>query len=135
MGRPVVEGFVGNMDYYRAKKGVILTTSEFTKDGVNFVDRIEGKKVALIDGLQLVELMMEHNVGVKGTKTYELKTVSDDFFEEDAGLPVEPRVHPIRITTCPACVPRAFPALGSPPAGWRWRRFPVTIHDGVPFFG
>ena len=85
VGRPVIQGFVGSMDYIRAKKGVILTTSQFTKDALDFVDRIEGKKVVLIDGPKLADLMIEHNVGVNPTKLYELKEVSNDFFDEDEG--------------------------------------------------
>lgn len=85
VGRPVIQGFVGSMDFVRARKGVILTTSQFSRDAVDFVDRIEGKKVVLIDGPQLAELMIEHNVGVLPTKTYELKEVSNDFFDEDEG--------------------------------------------------
>ena len=73
------------MDFVRAKKGVILTTSQFSRDATDFVDRIEGKKVVLIDGPQLAGLMIEHNVGVLPTKTYELKEVSNDFFDEDEG--------------------------------------------------
>jgi restriction system protein len=83
VGRPIIQGFVGSMDYIRARKGVILTTSQFTKDALDFVDRIEGKKVVLIDGPTLAGLMIEHNVGVKLTKVYELKEVSNDFFDED----------------------------------------------------
>ncbi len=67
------------MDYVRAKKGVILTTSRFTEQALDFVKQIEGKKVVLIDGLQLVELMIEHNIGVKLSKTYELKEVSNEW--------------------------------------------------------
>jgi restriction system protein len=85
VGRPVIQGFVGSMDYIRARKGVILTTSQFTRDGLEFVERIEGKKVVLIDGPTLANLMIEHNVGVKPTKVYELKEVSNDFFDEDEG--------------------------------------------------
>jgi restriction system protein len=85
VGRPVIQGFVGSMDYIRAKKGVILTTSQFTRDALDFVDRIEGKKVVLIDGPKLADLMIEHNVGVKLAKVYELKEVSNDFFDEDEG--------------------------------------------------
>ena len=51
MGRPIIQGFVGSMDYIRAKKGVILTTSTFTKHAVDFVERIEGKKVVLISSM------------------------------------------------------------------------------------
>lgn len=85
VGRPVIQGFVGSMDFVRARKGVILTTSQFSRDAVDFVDRIEGKKVVLIDGPQLADLMFDHNVGVLPTKSYELKEVSNDFFDEDGG--------------------------------------------------
>lgn len=82
VGRPVVQQFVGSMDYYRAKKGVILTTSTFTKDGADFLRHIEGKTVVLVDGDRLAELMIEHGLGVTTTKTYALKEVSNDFFDE-----------------------------------------------------
>lgn len=85
VGRPVIQGFVGSMDFVRARKGVILTTSQFSREATDFVDRIEGKKVVLIDGPQLADLMIDHNVGVLPTKSYELKEVSNDFFDEDDG--------------------------------------------------
>ena len=83
VGRPVIQSFVGSMDLERAKKGVILTTSTFTKDGLDFVNRIEGNKVVLIDGERLAELMIEYNLAVTRVKNYELKEVSNDFFDED----------------------------------------------------
>src|ERR1700733_15107392 len=85
VGRPVVQGFVGSMDYVRARKGVILTTSSFSREAVDYVDWIEGKKVVLIGGERLAELMIEHGVGVATTQVYELKEVSNDFFDEDEG--------------------------------------------------
>ncbi len=86
VGRPVVQGFVGSMDYYRAKKGVMLTTSAFTRDAVEYIDHIEGKKVVLIGGERLAALMIEHNVGVATAQVYELKEVSNDFFDEEAAI-------------------------------------------------
>lgn len=83
VGRPVLQAFVGSMDYIRAKKGVLITTAAFTRDAFEFVEKIEGKKVVLIDGDQLVQFMFEHNVGVTITKTYCLKEVSQDFFSDD----------------------------------------------------
>jgi restriction system protein len=85
VGRPIVQGFVGSMDYIRARKGVILTTSSFTKDAVDFVERIEGKKVVLINGDQLADFMIDHCLGVTTTKTYEIREVSNDFFDESEG--------------------------------------------------
>ncbi len=46
---------------------------------------IVGKKVVLIDGDQLTELMIDHGLGVVTSKTYELKEVSNDFFDESEG--------------------------------------------------
>ena len=43
-------------------------------------------KVVLIDGVTLAELMLDHDVGVTRTKVYELKEVSNDFFDEDEGI-------------------------------------------------
>ncbi|HMP71595.1 MAG TPA: restriction endonuclease [Pirellulaceae bacterium] len=82
VGRPAVQAFVGSMDLIRAKKGVILTTGRFSEDATSFIDRIEGKRVVLIDGKRLAELMIEHDVGVSTKETYRIKEVSGDFFEE-----------------------------------------------------
>jgi restriction system protein len=85
ISRATVQQFAGSMDIYKAKKGVILTTSTFSREAVSFVERIEGKRVVLIDGDRLTELMIDYNVGVTTTDTYEIKEVSNDFFDEDAG--------------------------------------------------
>ena len=63
----------------------MLTTSTFTKDGVDYVEGIEGQKVELINGDQLADLMIDHGLGVTTTKTYEIKEVSNDFFDESEG--------------------------------------------------
>jgi restriction system protein len=83
VGRRTVQEFVGSMDLHRSKKGVILTTSKFSLDAIDYVDRIEGKKVVLIDGEKLCELMIEHRVGVTPKRNYEVLDISEDFFDED----------------------------------------------------
>jgi restriction system protein len=84
-GRPAIPGFAGSMDFVRARKGVILTQSQFSVEAVDFVDRIEGKKVVLIDGPQLSDVMIDPNVGVLPAKSHELKEISNDFFDENHG--------------------------------------------------
>ena len=83
VGRRTVQEFVGSMDLHRSKKGVILTTSRYSSDALDYVDRIEGKKVVLIDGGKLCQLMIEHRVGVTPKRSYELLDISEDFFDED----------------------------------------------------
>jgi restriction system protein len=41
------------------------------------------KKIALIDGPQLAELMIEHNLGVTPKEVYEVKQIDSDYFSED----------------------------------------------------
>ena len=71
------------MDFVQANKGVIITTSQFSKEAYDFIHKIVGKKVVLIDGEQVAALMLEYNIGVNRSKVYEVKELSNDFFDED----------------------------------------------------
>ena len=82
VGRPVVQAFAGSMEGFRARKGVLITTSNFSKDAEDYITRIE-RKVVLVDGQRMAELMIAHNVGVTVMQTYEIKRVDSDFFTED----------------------------------------------------
>jgi restriction system protein len=81
VGRPVVQAFAGSLDEQKARKGVMITTSYFSQDARRFVDRIE-KKIVLIDGEQLTQLMIEYNVGVAIEESYSVKKIDLDYFEE-----------------------------------------------------
>jgi restriction system protein len=82
VGRPVVQAFVGSLEGRRARKGVLITTSAFSPQAHEYVQHIE-KRVVLIDGAQLVRLMVEHNIGVQPTSTFVIKRVDRDYFESD----------------------------------------------------
>ncbi len=81
VGRPDVQAFAGSLDAHHARKGVFITTSSFTDDARRFATQIE-KRLALIDGLTLAHLMIEHGVGVTTQESYEVKKVDLDYFEE-----------------------------------------------------
>lgn len=80
-GVPLVS-FSGALDMQRARKGVFITTSKFSKDALEYVQLIE-KKIVLIDGMQLAELMITHNLGVSVKETFQVKALDSDFFSED----------------------------------------------------
>ena len=82
VGRPVVQAFTGSLEGQRARKGVLITTSQFTNDALEYVNRIE-KKIVLIDGEQLAELMINHGIGVTETATYVVKRIDQDYFTEE----------------------------------------------------
>lgn len=82
VGRPEIQKFVGALTGQRARKGVFITTSSFTKDALDYVSRIE-MKIVLIDGETLAQMMIEHNVGVSTVSQYTLKRIDSDYFSEE----------------------------------------------------
>lgn len=82
VGRPEIQKFVGALNGQRAKKGVFITTSRFSKEALDYVEQVD-PKVVLIDGTDLVQLMIDHGVGVSSAAVYEVKKVDTDFFIED----------------------------------------------------
>jgi len=81
VGRPIVQAFAGSLDGFRARKGVLITTSGFTKEAIEYVKMI-GKSIVLIDGEELTRLMFEYDLGVTPVKHYVLKKLDHDYFEE-----------------------------------------------------
>jgi restriction system protein len=76
-----VQAFAGSLEGHRARKGVFITTSQFSNDAKEYVNRIE-KRIVLIDGKQLVRLMVEVGMGVTDVATYRVKKLDRDYFEE-----------------------------------------------------
>lgn len=81
VGRPVVQAFAGSLEGHRSRKGVLITTSQFTHDAKEYVDRIE-KRIILVDGEQMAQLMIDFNIGVAPIATYEVKKLDLDYFPE-----------------------------------------------------
>ncbi len=82
VGRPEIQKFVGALHGQRARKGVFLTTSTFSRDANDYVATID-PKVVLIDGNRLAQLMIDFDVGVGTSQTYCVKRVDSDYFAED----------------------------------------------------
>lgn len=81
VGDAVVRTFAGSLEGHRARKGVLITTSTFYPKARDYVKHIE-KKIVLIDGQELAQLMIDHNIGVTETAKYVLKQVDSDYFGE-----------------------------------------------------
>lgn len=82
VGRPEIQAFAGALDMHRAKKGVFITTSNFSKDAFEYTSLIE-KRIVLINGEQLTELMLEYNLGVSTKQVFEVKALDCDYFLEE----------------------------------------------------
>jgi restriction system protein len=79
VGARDVRDFAGSLEERKALKGVFITTSDFTRDARDFVERI-GKRIVLIDGERLAGLMIDFNVGVTARETYVIKKIDEDYF-------------------------------------------------------
>jgi restriction system protein len=80
--RPEIDKFIGALTRQRARKGVFITTSEFS-DGARTAARGLDIKVVLIDGIELARLMVENNLGVSIKQVYEVKQLDNDYFAGD----------------------------------------------------
>jgi restriction system protein len=82
VGRPEIQKFVGALAGQGAKKGIFITTSNFTKEALDYTPRNE-TKIVLIDGEQLAQLMIDYNLGCTSQQTYEVKKLDSDYFGEE----------------------------------------------------
>lgn len=81
VGRPEVQKFAGALQGQRARKGIFITTSDYSKEAYDYVSRIESK-IVLMDGKTLSYLMIDFGVGVASVSTYEVKKIDLDYFTE-----------------------------------------------------
>lgn len=82
VGRPALQAFVGSLTGEGATKGVFVTTSDFSKEAKDYLNKVQ-HRIVLINGDQLARLMIQHEVGVRARKTYVLRSVDEDYFASD----------------------------------------------------
>ena len=82
VGSPVIHGFAGALDIVGAKKGVIMTTSTFSKPAEESVIKNNDKRIVLVDGQRMSELMLKHGIGVSTIQTFVIQRMNEDFFLE-----------------------------------------------------
>ncbi len=81
VNRQDIQQFVGALQGKRARKGIFITTSDFVNSAREYVKTIENK-VVLIDGSTLAGLLFDYGIGVSETKSYVMKRIDSDYFEE-----------------------------------------------------
>ena len=80
VGAGEVRNLAGALQMHKATKGVLITTSGFTKDAITTARQIG--TIVLVDGEQLAQLMIEYDLGVATEAVYPVKKVDQDFFDE-----------------------------------------------------
>jgi len=82
VGRPEIQKFAGALQGQRARKGIFITTSDFSKDARDYVSTIESK-IVLISGEELANRMIDHGVGVTEVASYVVKRMDSDYFTQE----------------------------------------------------
>jgi restriction system protein len=82
VGSKDIQAFVGALHGKKARKGVFITTSGFSKPAEEYAQNIQDK-VILINGPKLADLLIEHSVGVSTVAAYEIKKIDSDYFTEE----------------------------------------------------
>lgn len=82
VGRPEIQQFAGALQGQRARKGVFITTSTFTRDAVEYARGLQNT-IVLVDGPQLAELMIDYGIGVSEVQTIRLMKLDEDWFGEE----------------------------------------------------
>ena len=80
IGRKEIQAFIGAMEH--VQKGVFITTSSFTREAIEFVEKQQQKNIKLIDGQLLAELLLKYEVGISTVQTFSLYRVDSDYYGE-----------------------------------------------------
>lgn len=82
IGRPEIQKFVGALHGKRAKKGIFITTSLFSREAIEYANNLD-VVIVLIDGVKLTTLMIENDLGVTVQKTLKIRRIDTDYFIEE----------------------------------------------------
>lgn len=81
VGSEAVQSFMGALVGRGAQKGVLITTSSFTRAAVGVAAQPGHLRLVLIDGDELTRLMVRFGVGVRVARTVEIRRVDLDYFD------------------------------------------------------
>lgn len=81
VSRPEIQKFVGALDGQKARKGIFITTSNFSQQALDYASKVN-VKIVLIDGETLVNYLIYNDIGVSLETSYEIKKIDTDYFNE-----------------------------------------------------
>lgn len=82
VGSPDVQAFAGALLGKGATKGLFITTAQFSNAARKYVVDQKAVRVVLIDGAELTRLMIDYGVGVSMQRTFTVKQLDSDYFED-----------------------------------------------------
>src|SRR5574344_1421718 len=76
----LIRDFVGALSIKKVQKGILVSTSRFDKKAIEAAKNSD-KKIILIDGKKLTELMIEYGIGTTTVVSYNIKNLDTDYFD------------------------------------------------------
>ena len=80
IGAPQIRDFVGALIGKKAKVGIFVTTSAFTKAAEEYAADLDKITLKLIDGNELVDLMIKKEVGTQRVASHYINAIDQEFF-------------------------------------------------------
>lgn len=82
VGRNEVQSFVGAVAGTTSKKGVFITTSDYTKGAMDYVESLNGSPtIILINGQQLTEYIYDYGLGLQTEKILKVMKMDTDYWD------------------------------------------------------
>ena len=82
IGREMIQQFAGALVGRGTNKGIFVATCGFSKGAIEYANRVP-HRIILIDGAQLVRLLVKYDIGVRTDTKYEIKRLDLDYFDEE----------------------------------------------------
>ena len=80
ISRPDLQKFSGALSGRGIKKGVFITTSNFSKGAIDYANQIHDTSIVLIDGNKLAKLMIKYDLGTSTKEIFYIKDIDMDYF-------------------------------------------------------
>lgn len=82
VGRKEIQSFVGAVAGTSSKKGVFITTSDYTKEAIDYVESLNGSPtIILINGQLLTEYMYDCGLGLQTEKVLKVMKMDMDYWD------------------------------------------------------
>jgi restriction system protein len=81
IGASTIRDFFGALSIRRATKGIVVTTSKFSSAAQETAQSL-GSRIVLIDGRQLADLMIKHNVGCRDVDVLRIRKIDEGYFSD-----------------------------------------------------
>lgn len=83
LGRPILDQLRGSLHRFDATRGTIITTGKFSRDAQKSAFERGAAPITLIDGERLIDLLIEHKIGVRKRPIEVLEFILSDFSSEE----------------------------------------------------